>query len=248
MGGAGVAVLKAGPPNTPDSCGQWLVHVELEGKTLFGWNHNETACNYGNYGQTHASMTMASSADYGHTWKIEGPIITGTDPPKDGKETGDSCGNVVRGQDGYDYAYCVHNGATHGTAVTHSPRAHLPPTRSWQMEKIFQRCVVRTWSRRQIKSDGRCWVSFLEHHRRDHRPQMAFGQLMLPRNWRPPPSKCLPIGQRKNGDAGLRYRSSLAVKHALAKAPGAGVPAHPEAEPLREGQEFRPMPVRPGSD
>ena len=110
MGGAAVAVLKPGPPNTPDSCGQWLVHVELEGKTLFGWNHNETACNYANYGQTHASMTMASSSDYGLTWKIEGTIITGTDPPKDGKETGDSCGNVVRGQDGYDYAYCVHNG------------------------------------------------------------------------------------------------------------------------------------------
>jgi hypothetical protein len=110
MGGAAVAVLKAGPPNSTDSCGQWLVHVELEGKTLFGWNHNETACNYAKYGQTHASMTMASSSDYGHTWKIEGPIITGTDPPKDGKQTGDSCGNVVRGQDGYDYAYCVHNG------------------------------------------------------------------------------------------------------------------------------------------
>ncbi len=44
------------------------------------------------------------------------------------------------------------------------------------------------------------------------------GPLMLPRNWRPPLSKCLPIGQRKNGDAGLRYRSSVAVKLALAKA------------------------------
>ncbi len=110
VGGAAVAVLKPGPPNSPDSCGQWLVHVELEGKTLFGWNHNETACNYAKSGQTHASMTMARSSDYGRTWKTEGPIITGTDPPKDGKQTGDSCGNVVRGQDGYDYAYCVHNG------------------------------------------------------------------------------------------------------------------------------------------
>jgi hypothetical protein len=110
MGGPGVAVLKAGPPGTPDSCGQWIVHVELAGETLYGWDHNETACNYGNYGQTHASMVMARSADYGHSWTIEGPIITGTDPPHDGKETGDSCGNVVRGQDGYDYAYCVHNG------------------------------------------------------------------------------------------------------------------------------------------
>ena len=55
-------------------------------------------------------MTMATSDDYGHTWKIAGSIITGTDPPHDGKETGDSCANVVRGTDGYDYAYCVHNG------------------------------------------------------------------------------------------------------------------------------------------
>jgi hypothetical protein len=110
MGGPALAVLEAGPPNTPDSCGQWIVHVELQGKLLYGWDHSETACNYGKSGQTHASMTIATSADYGHTWKIEGPIITGTDPPHDGKETGDSCVNVVRGQDGYDYAYCVHNG------------------------------------------------------------------------------------------------------------------------------------------
>jgi hypothetical protein len=110
MGGPALAVLNAGPPNTSDSCGQWIVHVELQGKLLYGWDHSETACNYGKSGQTHASMTIATSTDYGHTWKIEGPIITGTDPPHDGKETGDSCVNVVRGQDGYDYAYCVHNG------------------------------------------------------------------------------------------------------------------------------------------
>ena len=111
MGGTGAAVLKPGPPNTPDSCGQWIVHVELEGKTLYGWNHNETACNYARGGQTYASTTIATSSDYGLTWKVEGPIISGTDPPADGKETGDSCGNVVRGNDGYVYAYCSHNGA-----------------------------------------------------------------------------------------------------------------------------------------
>ena len=110
MEGAGVAVLKPGPPNTPDSCGQWIVHVELRGNILYGWNHNETACNYARDGQTHASMTLATSTDYGLHWRIEGPIITGTTPPTDGKETGDSCGNVVRSPDGYDYAYCSHNG------------------------------------------------------------------------------------------------------------------------------------------
>jgi hypothetical protein len=110
MGGAGVAVLKAGPAGSPDSCGQWINHVEQAGATLFGWVHNETACNYAKNGQTHASMTLGRSSDLGLTWKIEGLIISSTDPPADGKETGDSCGTVVRGQDGYDYAYCAHNG------------------------------------------------------------------------------------------------------------------------------------------
>jgi hypothetical protein len=110
MGGRALTVLKPGPAGSPSSCGEWLNHVELEGKTLFGWVHNETACDYAKYGQTHASMTIAASTDYGLSWKIEGPIIVGTDPPAAGKETGDSCMTVVRGQDGYDYAYCLHNG------------------------------------------------------------------------------------------------------------------------------------------
>ena len=110
MGGLAATVLKPGPAGGPSSCGQWLVHVELEGKTLFGWVHNENACNYAKYGQTHAMMTIAASTDYGLTWKILGPIIRGTDPPTANKETGDSCMTVVRGHDGYDYAYCLHNG------------------------------------------------------------------------------------------------------------------------------------------
>ena len=89
------------------------MHVELEGKTLYGWDHNETACNYGSDGQTHASQVMAASTDYGLTWKIAGPHHPGhRSACQDGKETGDSCGNVVRGNDGYDYAYCVHNGGS----------------------------------------------------------------------------------------------------------------------------------------
>lgn len=110
MGGAAATVLTGGPAGSPNSCGQWIQHVELEGKTLFGWVHNETACDYARAGQTHTRMTIATSSDYGLHWKIEGPIITGTDPPAAGKETGDSCAAVVRGNDGYDYAYCVHNG------------------------------------------------------------------------------------------------------------------------------------------
>jgi hypothetical protein len=110
MGGPAATVLKPGPPGSASSCGQWLNHVELEGTALVGWVHNETACDYAKYGQTHASMTIATSADYGLTWKNEGPIIAGTSPPAANKETGDSCMTVVRGPDGYDYAYCLHNG------------------------------------------------------------------------------------------------------------------------------------------
>jgi len=110
MGGKAATVLKPGPAGSPDACGQWINHVELESKTLYGWVHNETACDYAKGGQTHMMMTIASSADYGLTWKILGPIIRGTDPSVANKETGDSCATVVRGHDGYDYAYCVHNG------------------------------------------------------------------------------------------------------------------------------------------
>jgi hypothetical protein len=110
MGGQSATVLKQGPAGSYDSCGEWINHVELEGKTLFGWVHNETACDYAKYGQTHSSLTIATSTDYGLTWNILGPIIRATDPPVANKETGDSCMTVVRGQDGYDYAYCVHNG------------------------------------------------------------------------------------------------------------------------------------------
>jgi len=55
-------------------------------------------------------MTIASSTDYGLTWKILGPIIRATDPPAAKRETGDSCMTAIRGQDNYDYAYCLHNG------------------------------------------------------------------------------------------------------------------------------------------
>ena len=110
MGGEAATVLKPGPAGSASSCGEWIQHVELEGKTLYGWVHNETACNYAKGGQTHASMTIGTSTDNGLTWKIKGPIIVGTDPPAAGKETGDSCPSAVRGQDGHDYAYCLHNG------------------------------------------------------------------------------------------------------------------------------------------
>jgi hypothetical protein len=45
MSGSAVTVLKPGPPGSASSCGEWIQHVELAGKTLLGWVHNETAYN-----------------------------------------------------------------------------------------------------------------------------------------------------------------------------------------------------------
>jgi hypothetical protein len=87
---AHVTVIRCGIPNDDKGLqlgGQWLNHVELQGKTLIGWVHNETACDYATGGQTHASMTIATSADYGLTWysayKLVGElgyVLTAPDP------------------------------------------------------------------------------------------------------------------------------------------------------------------------
>jgi hypothetical protein len=109
MGGPAVTVLKPGPSGSPSSCGQWLMHVEPAGTRLLGWVHNETACRYTKNGNTHMSLTLATSADNGLTWSVLGPIITGTDQPTPGKETGETCFSTVDGKDGYYYAYCARN-------------------------------------------------------------------------------------------------------------------------------------------
>jgi len=108
MGGPAVTVLRPGPKNSPSSCGQWIQHVEPAGTKLVGWVHNETDCDYKNNGQTHTSMTIATSADNGITWKIQGFIIKGktSDKPTPGVMTGESCINALNGGDGYYYAYC----------------------------------------------------------------------------------------------------------------------------------------------
>jgi hypothetical protein len=174
MGGQAATVLKPGPAGSPSSCGQWITHVELEGKTLFGWVHNETACDYAKYGQTHAMMTIASSGDYGLTWNILGPIIRGTDAPTANKETGDSCMTAVRGQDGYDYAYCLHNGghSWHGgyTFIARAPASDPSPGK-WK--KYFN----GSWNEPGV--DGKSspidggGVAYLDHHRRDRRFEMG---------------------------------------------------------------------------
>lgn len=111
MGGPAVTVLKPAPSGSPSSCGQWLQHVEPAGEMLLGWIHNETACNYKNNGQTHASMSLATSTDNGLTWNVKGFIITGSsnDKPTPGVMTGESCITAIDGKDGYYYAYCGRN-------------------------------------------------------------------------------------------------------------------------------------------
>ena len=57
----------------------------------------------------------------------EGPIMLGTDPLAANKEIGGSCMTAVRGQDGYDYAYCLHNGGhSWDGRYTFSVRAPAP--------------------------------------------------------------------------------------------------------------------------
>jgi hypothetical protein len=97
MGGPVRTVLRQGEPNTYNSCGQWLNHIEPVGGTILGFIHNETACRY-QLGQTHKSMSLATSSDYGLTWKSLGQIITGTDAPAVNKTTGEGDCTAVNGR------------------------------------------------------------------------------------------------------------------------------------------------------
>lgn len=105
MDGAERSVMGPGKPGAYDACGRWLNHAEHDGNRVLGFVHAETACHYA-IGQTHKSMAMAVSSDNGITWRDLGQIITGTDKPTTGKNTGEGDCTVVNGQDGYRYAYC----------------------------------------------------------------------------------------------------------------------------------------------
>lgn len=105
MGGPERTVLGPGMPGSPSSCGQWIQHVEADGKALLAFVHDETGCQY-QLGQTHKSMSLAISPDFGLTWKDEGQIITGTDSPTHRKNTGEGDCTFLNGEDGYYYAYC----------------------------------------------------------------------------------------------------------------------------------------------
>ncbi len=129
MGGAGRIVLSRGGPGSYDSCGQWLNHVEPAADQLLGFIHDETACKY-EAGQTHKSMSLAVSRDEGLTWKGLGQIITGTDAPTPGRNTGEGDCTAVNGQDGYYYAYCFRPSDS-GLIVARAPVQDPGPSH-WQ--------------------------------------------------------------------------------------------------------------------
>jgi hypothetical protein len=133
MGGSARVVLRPGSSGTVDSCGQWIQHVESAGGKLLGFVHDETACNY-SAGQTHKSMSLAVSTDYGLTWKNLGQIITGKDGPTLGRNSGEGDCTVFNGQDGYYYQYCgrPHDGAV---IVARAPVSNPGPG---QWKKYFQ--------------------------------------------------------------------------------------------------------------
>lgn len=105
MSGPARVVLRAGPQGSYDSCGRWLNHAERKGAVVLGFIHDETACNYA-AGQTHKSMSLATSSDDGLTWRELGQIITGTDKPTLGKDTGEGDCTAVDGHDDFYYLYC----------------------------------------------------------------------------------------------------------------------------------------------
>jgi hypothetical protein len=133
MGGHARIVLQPGKPGTDDSCGQWLNHAERSGAIILGFIHDETACNYP-AGQTHKSMALASSSDYGLTWHSLGQIIAGTDAPAPGKNTGEGDCTAADGRDGYYYAYCFR--PRDGALIVARAPTSSPGPGNWK--KFFQ--------------------------------------------------------------------------------------------------------------
>jgi hypothetical protein len=133
MGAPGRLVLRPGAPGTYDSCGQWLNHVERAGAIILGFVRDETACNY-QRGQTHKSMSLATSGDHGLTWRSLGQIITGTDVPTTGRNTGEGDCTAVDGRDGYYYAYCFR--ARDGALIVARAPISSPGPGNWK--KYFQ--------------------------------------------------------------------------------------------------------------
>lgn len=86
----------------------WLNHTEVldDGRTL-GFFHSESDMDYNNNYQTHKSMNIAFSPDYGQTWTAPQLVITSPDPATMGLPTGEGDCTMIDGQDGFFYAYCL---------------------------------------------------------------------------------------------------------------------------------------------
>jgi hypothetical protein len=105
LGGRAKAVMTPGPPGSPAECGNWLTTVLRSAGGLYGLIHNEAHCDY-RHGETYKSMSLARSADDGLTWDMLGQVITGTEGPVPGRESGEGDCTAADGHDGFWYAYC----------------------------------------------------------------------------------------------------------------------------------------------
>jgi hypothetical protein len=105
LGGRAKAVMTPGPPGSPAECGNWLTTVLRRAGGLYGLIHNEAHCDY-RHGETYKSMSLARSADDGLTWDMLGQVITGTEGPVPGRESGEGDCTAADGHDGFWYAYC----------------------------------------------------------------------------------------------------------------------------------------------
>ena len=105
MGGEAKVVLRPGPAGSAADCGRWLTTAIAGRSALYGLIHNEYNCKY-NEGQTHKSMSIAFSDDYGLSWNVLGQVITGDDGFVPKRPSGEGDCTAVDGHDGYLYAYC----------------------------------------------------------------------------------------------------------------------------------------------
>jgi hypothetical protein len=105
LGGRSKAVLSPGPSGSPSECGNWLTTVLPGAGKLYGLIHNEARCNYSR-GETHKSMSIARSADQGLNWDMLGQVITSSEGPAPGRESGEGDCTAADGHDGFWYAYC----------------------------------------------------------------------------------------------------------------------------------------------
>lgn len=125
FGGARTLVLAKGAKGSDAECGRWINSTQLIGNILHGFVHQERACNY-SISQTHKSMSYFISRDEGLTWEEQGKIISGTDTPTAGKNTGEGDCTSVDGHDGYFYLYCRRH-TDWKTIVARAPQSDMKP-------------------------------------------------------------------------------------------------------------------------